>query len=182
MGINPFRVAVVLAATVSIGAAACAPDAGEGAAQAAASTEPSDRAVQTGTAGVQFHASDVTRGLGLPFSESARVGDLLLLSGMIGTRPGTLELVPGGLAAESRQALENIRSILEAAGASIHDVAKCTIMLDDMTQWSAFNRVYVEFFGSHRPARSAFGVDGLALGAAVEIECIAVAPGARDAS
>lgn len=100
---------------------------------------------------------------------------------MVGTRPGTLELVPGGLEAEAGQALENIRLMLQAAGASIEDVVKCTVMLDDMSQWSAFNEVYVEFFGDHRPARSAFGADGLALGAAVEVECIAAVPGGGSA-
>ena len=124
----------------------------------------------------EFHSSDLTGGLGLPFSESAQVGNLLFLSGMIGTRPGTLELVPGGLEPESRQALENIRHMLEAAGGSIRDVVKCTVMLDDMSQWPAFNQIYVDFFGDHRPARSAFGSDGLALGAAVEVECIAMLP------
>ena len=154
-------------------AAACAPDASDAAAQAGRADS---------VAPVQYYDSDLTRGLGLPFSEVARVGDLLFLSGMIGTRPGTLELVSGGLEAESRQALENIRLMLEAAGASIRDVVKCTVMLDDMSQWSAFNRIYAGFFGDHKPVRSAFGADGLALGAAVEVECFAAAPRAGDAS
>jgi enamine deaminase RidA (YjgF/YER057c/UK114 family) len=84
--------------------------------------------------------------------------------------------VPGGLEPEARQTLANIRTMLEAAGASIRDVVKCTVMLDDMSQWPAFNQIYVDFFGDHRPARSAFGADGLALGATVEVECIAVIP------
>jgi reactive intermediate/imine deaminase len=121
--------------------------------------------------------SEVTEGLGLPFSEAVRVGDLLFLSGMIGIRPGTMDLVPGGLEPEARQALENIRMTLGAAGAGVRDIVKCTIMLDDIGQWDAFNRVYADFFGDHRPARSAFGAEGLALGAAVEVECLAVVPG-----
>jgi len=124
----------------------------------------------------EFGTSELTAGLGLPFSEFARVGDLIFLSGMIGMKPGTLELVEGGFEAESRQALANIDLMLRAAGASRTDVLKCTVMLDDMAQWPRFNQIYMEFFGEHRPARSAFGADGLALGAAVEIECIAAAP------
>lgn len=128
---------------------------------------------------VEFVTTELTEELGLPFSEAARVGDLVFLSGMIGTRPGTLELVPGGIEPETLQTLENIRTILEAVGASREDVVKCTVMLDDIADWPRFNELYVEFFGEHRPARSALGADGLALGAAVELECTAVAP--RDA-
>lgn len=97
------------------------------------------------------------------------------MSGMIGIRPGTMELVPGGLEAEARQTLANIETMLQAAGATRNDIVKCTVMLDDIGQWGTFNEVYTAFFGDHRPARSAFGTDGLALGAAVEVECIAVA-------
>ncbi|MCU0975784.1 MAG: RidA family protein [Steroidobacteraceae bacterium] len=113
---------------------------------------------------------------GLPFSEAVRTGDLLHLSGQIGIRPGTRELVPGGLEAESRQTLENIRTTLEAHGLSLRDVVKCTIMLADMTQWGRFNAIYREFFAPPYPARSAFGTNGLALGAQVEVECLARVP------
>lgn len=126
---------------------------------------------------VDFTSSAVTGGLDLPFAEVARHGDLLFLSGMVGVEPGTLELAPGGLEAEARRALENIRLMLAEVGATQDDVLKCTVMLDDIDQWSRFNRIYVEFFGRHRPARSALGADGLALGATVEIECIAAMPG-----
>ena len=128
---------------------------------------------------MEYYASELTAGLELPFSEVVRVGDLLLLSGMIGLRPGTMELVPGGIEPESRQTLENIRMMLEAAGATPRDVVKCTVMLDDIGDWPRFNEIYVEFFGEHRPVRSALGADGLALGAAVEVECVAAAPPAR---
>jgi len=133
-----------------------------------------------GTPHVQYITSEVTEGLGLPFSEAVRVGDLLILSGMVGNRPGTLELVPGGLEAEARQALDNLRSVLAASGASPQDVVKCTVMLDDIGQWGSFNQVYSEFFRGHRPARSAFGADGLALGAALELECMALAPAGKE--
>jgi reactive intermediate/imine deaminase len=110
---------------------------------------------------------------GLPFSEAVRVGNTLYLSGQIGLRPGTMELVPGGMEAEARQTLRNIRSILEAQGLTMGHVIKCTVMLEDIDEWGAFNRVYAEFFAAPFPARSAFGADGLALGARVEVECIA---------
>jgi 2-iminobutanoate/2-iminopropanoate deaminase len=130
----------------------------------------------------EFISSEVTDGLNLPFSEAVRIWDLVILSGMVGNRPGTLELVPGGLEAEARQALENIRTVLAASGASPTDVVKCTVMLDDIGQWGAFNQVYAEFFQEHRPARSAFGADGLALGAALELECMALAPVGTEAA
>lgn len=115
---------------------------------------------------------------GLPFSPAVKaIGPLLFLSGQVGTRPGSTELVEGGIGPETRQTMENIRATLEEAGASIADVVKCTAFLDDMSEWDAMNEVYREFFPGDPPARSALGADGLALGAAVEIECIAVAPG-----
>ena len=110
----------------------------------------------------------------LPFSEAVRVGDTLYLSGQIGIRPGTLELAPGGIAGEARQTLENIRTTLETHGYSLRDVVKCTVMLADIGEWAAFNEVYRGFFAAPYPARSAFGTSGLALGARVEVECIAV--------
>jgi 2-iminobutanoate/2-iminopropanoate deaminase len=132
--------------------------------------------------GAEYFTTELTEGLGLPFSEAVRVGDLLFLAGMIGLRPGTVELVPGGMEAEARQTLENIRSMLAAAGAGPDDVVKCTVMLDEMADWPAFNAIYREFFGDHSPVRSALGVDGLALGAAVEVECIAALPPSRSAA
>ncbi len=110
----------------------------------------------------------------LPFSEAVRVDDTLYLSGMIGVIPGTLELVQGGLEAETRQTLDNIRMILEAHGASMSHIVKCTVMLEDISEWGAFNEIYKTYFDSSYPARSAFGADGLALGARVEVEVIAV--------
>ena len=109
----------------------------------------------------------------LPFSEAVRVGNTLYLSGQIGVQPGTLKLVPGGMKEEARQTLENIRTSLEAHGYSMRDVVKCTVMLADIGEWAAFNEVYKNFFTSPFPARSALGVNGLALGARVEVECIA---------
>lgn len=109
----------------------------------------------------------------LPFSPAVRVGDIVFLSGQIGNVPGSIELVEGGLEAEARQTMENIRTTLESIGLSLEHVVKCTVMIDDISRWGDFNEVYVEFFPGDKPARSAFGSDGLALGAAVEVECIA---------
>ncbi len=109
-----------------------------------------------------------------PFSEAVRVGDLLFLSGMLGNKPGMAELVPGGIQPETRQTLEHIRAAVLRHGSSMDRVVKCTVFLADMAEWAAMNEVYVEFFPTNRPARSALGASGLALGARVEIECIAV--------
>jgi reactive intermediate/imine deaminase len=124
-----------------------------------------------------FLSSDETRALDLPFSDAVRAGSLLFVSGQIGSLPGTLELVPGGIGPEARQALENIRSILLRNGSSMAEVAKCTVFLADVAEWAAFNEIYVDFFPSNPPARSALGANGLALGARVEVECIASVAG-----
>jgi len=112
--------------------------------------------------------------LALPFSEAARVGDLIFVSGQIGSLPGTLDLAPGGIRAETKQALANIAAILERNGSSLARVAKCTVFMLDMAEWPALNEVWVATF-PNKPARSALGASGLAKGARVEIECIAAA-------
>ena len=117
----------------------------------------------------------MTGGGRLPFSAAARVGSMLYLSGQIGT-DSTLHLVPGGIGPETRQTMENIRAILARSGATLDDVVRCTVMMADMKEWGDMNQVYAGYFSKHRPARSAFGATGLALGARVEIECIAVVP------
>ena len=110
----------------------------------------------------------------LPFSEAVRVDDTIYLSGQLGVKPGTLELVPGGIQPETRQTLENIRATLERHGSSMADVVKCTAFLADMEGWADMNAVYREYFPGKKPARSAFGVSGLAFDARLELECIAV--------
>jgi 2-iminobutanoate/2-iminopropanoate deaminase len=118
----------------------------------------------------------------LPFSEAVRAGDFLFLSGQIGNVPGTLKLEPGGLEPEARRTLDNIRAILARHGATLDDVVKCTVFLADMRDWPAFNQVYRTVFtrrGAGFPARSALGASGLALGARVEVECLAYLPRAR---
>ncbi len=110
---------------------------------------------------------------GLPFSSAVRVGSVVYLSGQVGTVPGTTRLVDGGIAAETRQTLENIRTVLEHAGSSLDEVVKCTVFLADMAHYQTMNAEYRRFFPSSPPARSALAGSGLALGAQVEIECIA---------
>lgn len=109
-----------------------------------------------------------------PFSPAVRVGDLLFLSGQIGTDSAN-RLVPGGIEAETRQTMDNILDVLERTGLSLDRVVKCTVMLADMREWPAMNAIYATYFPRHKPARSALGANGLALGARVEIECIAAA-------
>lgn len=109
-----------------------------------------------------------------PFSPAVRVGRMLYLSGQIGT-DSTGKLVSGGVQAEARQALSNIRDVLERTGSSMDRVVKCTVFMADMKEWPAMNAVYTTFFPDHKPARSALGSTGLAMGARTEIECMAVA-------
>ena len=113
-----------------------------------------------------------------PFSPAVRVGKLLYLAGQMGTAPSAAGgVVPGGIAAETRQAMENIKDVLAKVGSSMDRVVKCTVFLADMKEWEAMNEVYKTFFANGRfPARSAFGANGLALNGRVEIECIAVLP------
>ena len=96
---------------------------------------------------------------------------MLYLSGQIGSAPGSTTVVEGGIQAETRQALENIKAVLERYGSSMERVVKCTAMIDDMSEWPAMNEVYSQYFPGPKPARSAIGADGLALGARVELEC-----------
>ena len=115
-----------------------------------------------------------------PYSDLVRVGNMLYLSGALGTAPGTLTLVPGGVREQTRQALQNIGALLEENGSALDRVAKCTVMLADIADYAAMNEVYVEAFPGPKPARSTFAAQGLALGAQVEIECWALA-GPREA-
>lgn len=107
-----------------------------------------------------------------PFSYATQVGNVLYLSGQIGAVPGEDKVVAGGIEAEARQVMANIGTVLARRGLTHDDLFKCTVMLADMAQWDAFNRVYVTYFKPGRfPSRSAFGTNGLARGAAVELEC-----------
>ena len=124
----------------------------------------------------EFMSSDDPARRDLPFSDAVRVGDLMFLSGQIGLDSATGKVVPGGIKAEARQALTQIKDILTRHGASMSDVVKCTAFLADIAEWPAFNEVYGEFFKKPFPARSALAASGLARNARVEVECIAYAP------
>ena len=109
-----------------------------------------------------------------PFTPAVRDGDLLFLSGQIGTEASARgELIAGGVKPETRQTMLNIKDVLEKSGSSMERVVKCTVFMADMREWGDMNEVYVTFFPTNKPARSALGANGLALGAKVEIECIA---------
>ncbi len=151
---------VQLWASMALTLASCAP---------VASTSPGPSTTE-----VTFHAPPKMGNRKLPFSEAVRVGNILFLAGKVGRKPGERAVVPGGIQPETRQVLENIREVLERHGSSMDRVVKCTVFLADIAEWAAMNEVYTEFFASNPPARSALGASGLALGARVEIECIAV--------
>ena len=123
-----------------------------------------------GTPDVEYYPFPVKTSL--PFSAAVRVGNMLYLSGQMGTNDKT-QIVPGGIEAETRQTFANMKAILERHGSSLAHVVKCTVMMADMSEWPAMNAVYVQHFPLHLPARSAFGASALALGGRVEIECIA---------
>ena len=107
-----------------------------------------------------------------PFSELVRVGRMLYLSGQLGT-DSSGKVVSGGIQAETRQALENIKHVLEANGSSMDDVVKCTAMLADIADWPAMNVIYATYFPGPKPARSAMGGLQLVFNARMELECIA---------
>lgn len=111
---------------------------------------------------------------GLPFSEGMRAGNLFFLSGQLGSLPGKLELNNKTAEDEFRQVMENVFTTLKANGLGAKNVVKCLVMLADMKDWPAFNKIYLEYFEPPYPARSAFGANGLALGARVELEVIAM--------
>jgi reactive intermediate/imine deaminase len=131
----------------------------------------SEEAQMSNPNGPHYFTSERSRQL--PFSDVVRVGDLLFVSGQLGV-DDQMQLVPGGIQAETRKIMERLRRLLERHGSSMSRVVKCTCMLADMGEWPAMNEVYVSYFPPDRlPARSAFGVNRLAFGARAEIECIA---------
>ncbi len=114
---------------------------------------------------------------GLPFSLAVRVGNVLYLSGQIGNVPGTRQLADTGITGQTHQALENVKAVLAAAASSLDRVVKCTVFLVDIRDYGKMNEVYASYFPKDPPARSTVAGSGLALGARVEIECLAVAGG-----
>ena len=141
----------------------------------AAALQPGTNNVPAGSpAQAQIEHSSAKSSATRPLSDFVRVGNILYLSGKLGT-DSSGKLVSGGIAAETKQTMENIKSTLESNGSSMDHVIKCTVMLADIQERDAMSAVYVTFFKKERmPARSAFGTSGLALNGRVEIECMAV--------
>ena len=125
------------------------------------------------TAGPTYQTLPERAALDLPYSDAVRSGNLLFLSGTVGANPATRQLVEGGVVAETRQALANVKANLEAHGSSMDRVVKCSVFLPDIADFEKMNGVYREFFPANRPARTTVGVAALPLGARVEIECVA---------
>ena len=109
-----------------------------------------------------------------PYSVANRIGDLVFTAGQTGLDPQTNELVPGGIQAETRQVLTNIKNVLEAAGSSLEQVVKTTVFLRDMGDFALMNAIYAEFFPQNHPARTTVQVVAVPRGGAVEIEVVAV--------
>lgn len=111
------------------------------------------------------------------FAHASVAGDQVFVSGVLGTRPGSMELVDGGVGPQTTQALRNIEVILGACGCGLADVAKVNVYLVDMGGFAEMNAAYLEVVGEDPPARITVGCAGLALGAALEIDCVAFLPG-----
>ncbi len=110
-----------------------------------------------------------------PYSQAVRIGNLVYTAGQLGLVPGTKEFAGPDIEAQTRQALENLRAILEAAGSCLEHVVKTTVFMLDMGEFARMNGVYAEFFAHNPPARSAVQVAALPLGGRVEIEAVAEA-------
>lgn len=163
-------------AVLSLGVVALTPRA---VSTATAATAPTAATAATTANAAKVEHFEIPGREGLPFAESVRVGDLLFLSGQIGvdwSRDGALGPVAGGIVEETKQIFVNIAAALGRRGADLDDLVKCTVMLADIAEWPAFNEVYRSYFSKQVPARSAMGVNGLALGARVEVECVAALP------
>ncbi len=112
-----------------------------------------------------------------PYSPAIRMNHLVLTSGQVGLDPATGKLAEGGVEAQTRQVMDNLKAVLEAAGSDMAHVLKCTVFMQDMNDYGTINAVYGEYFDQDPPARSAVQVAGLPIGALVEIEAVAVVKG-----
>lgn len=121
---------------------------------------------------IRHYVKDAYKEAGFPFSSAVEADGWIYLAGELGTTPEA-GLVPGGIEPETRQTMDNIQATLAANDLSWENVVKCTVFLADIAEWPAFNEIYKTYFTGNYPARSALGANGLALGARVEIECIA---------
>ncbi len=124
---------------------------------------------------VIFHKTHEPKKAKAPFSDIVQVGKMYFLSGQVGMDHTTRTLAKGGIKAETKQTLENIKAVLEHHGMEMKDVVKCTVILADIEDFAAFNEVYKTYF-PQKPARTTFAAKGLAVGAKIEIECVAVKP------
>lgn len=124
-----------------------------------------------------IHSDNAPAAVG-PYSQATRVGNMVYTAGQIALVPETMKMLDGDITAQAHQVLKNLGAVLEAAGSSYNNVLKTTVFLADINDYAALNAVYTEYFGESKPARSAFGVGSLPLGALVEIEAIAVVDGA----
>jgi len=131
-----------------------------------------DTSNKKASAKVEYLQSEAHKKNDAPYSQAVRAGDMLYLSGVVGSKLGEPGVVPGGIRSETRQAMENIKTLLERYGSSLDDVVKCMCMLGDISDYADMNEEYKKFFPENRPARSTFGVD-LPVGAKIEIECMA---------
>ena len=132
--------------------------------------------VKTETPAGHFYSAQLSLDQDFPFSDMVEThGGLIFISGLVGTDE-TGELVTGGLEAETHAIFRQMNTYLAHLGLGFSDVVKCLVMIDDIAQWGAFNGIYTQYFSPPYPARSAMGVDGLALGASLELECIAARP------
>ncbi|MBQ0736084.1 RidA family protein [Aquimarina celericrescens] len=124
-------------------------------------------------ANVVFHKTHEPKKSEAPFSDVVQVNHLFFLSGQVGMDHATRKLVEGGIKAETQQTLENIKAVLEHHGMKMNDVVKCTVILSDIKDFTVFNDVYKTYF-PQKPARTTFAAKDLAVGAKIEIECVAV--------
>lgn len=120
-----------------------------------------------------IHTDKAPKAIG-PYSQAIRTETMVYTAGQIGLDPITAQLVEGGIEAQTRQALNNIRSVLEAAGSTLENVVKTTVFLKDMNDFAKMNSIYSEYFGENPPARSTIAVAGLPKGGIVEIEAVAL--------
>jgi len=114
-----------------------------------------------------------------PYSQAIRLDDFVFTAGQVGFDPATMEIVEGGIEAQTRQVLTNLKNVLESANSGLNFVVKTTVFLQDMGDFAKMNAVYAEFFPENPPARSTVAVAALPKGALVEIECIALVNPAR---
>lgn len=120
-----------------------------------------------------IHTDHAPKAIG-PYSQAIRVGELIYTAGQIPLSPETGAVVEGGIEVQTRQVLNNLARVLEAAGSDLSRVVKTTVFMQDLGEFAAMNTVYAEFFTAHPPARSTVQVAALPRGAKVEIECVAI--------